>query len=442
MSDQKQAQSKSNVSAAGSPSNGPRGSERRDPRSRGIWQEGEEPFDFNLELNDIERAELGLAGSERASGSIHATTSSPSAGATSRTHSDEVAAEDEQRFTAKTTPPPAPQANGTPAFLLDTAEAVHVPPPPRLMSSRRDSAPAHPTPLSTSNPAASVDWDEVTPRSTSVAAALLSGPAPLGDSPPISSEPNTAETPSTEPTGGRRPSPSAPSTPMAAPAPSGNPPAETFNAARRMDSEPTPNATFSYSFSPSFSIDSAPITTRGTHKLRTEAHGGKRPRTWRRWAAVVLAAFTLPFAGAALITTWLDATRIETTTANASSPALYRAETPDVLDGDPGAQQASAASRPLEEPGKDINPQPSLELQAGVGAPDEVVSVTSLTAADSPMSRSNGTAAKRRTRKPASTANGLTQTTKDGEPSYRVKIPDEQKSIELRDGAHNVPIRE
>jgi hypothetical protein len=440
VSDRKEAQSKSNVSVVGSPNNGTFESGRRDPRSRGIWQEGEEPFDFNLELNDIERAELGLRTSAIA---------------------------DAEKSAAKTTPPPAPQSNRTPAFLVDTSEAIHVPPPPRLGSSLRHSAPPHPTPLSTSNPAASVDWDEVTPRSTSVAAALLSGPEPVGESPPISSEPHTAETPSTEPTGGRRPSPSAPCAPApSAPARSKSaplqsvPPApasaapglgpaapgsslvEAPNAARRMDSEPTPNGTFSYSFSPSFSIDNAPITTRGTHKLRAEAQAARPPRAWRRWGAVVLAAFTLPFAGAALITTWLDATRYETTTANAASPALPRAETRNAPH-ESGTGGAAAGAAPMVGADKPVILEPSQELGVGVGRPGAVVNAAPLEGSDAnPELVTTESAAKRRTRKPVSTGKSLTQTAKSSEPSYRVKIPDEEKSIELRDGAHNVPIRE
>lgn len=440
MSDRKEAQSNSNVSVVGSPNNGTFESGRRDPRSRGIWQEGEEPFDFNLELNDIERAELGLGTS---------------------------ASTDAERSAAKTTPPPAPQSNRTPAFLMDTSESIHVPPPPRLGSSLRHSAPPHPTPLSTSNPAASVEWDEVTPRSTSVAAALLSGPAPVGEPPPISSEPHTAETPSTEPTGGRRPSPSAPSTTSPSksapsksapvqsvppgPAPSGPGPgsassgsslAEASNAARRMDSEPTPNATFSYSFSPSFSIDNAPITTRGTHKLRAQAQAAKQPRTWRRWGAVVLAAFTLPFAGAALITTWLDATRYETTTANAASPALPRAGTRGAAYGS-GTPGAAAGAAPMAGAEKPVILEPSRDLGVASAGPGAIASAAPLDGSDTNLDPpATQSAAKRRTRKPVSTGKGLTQTAKSSEPSYRVKIPDEEKSLELRDGAHNVPIHE
>jgi hypothetical protein len=422
-------------------------------RYQGAWEDPEQPFDFMLELSDVER-------------------------------------------------PPAPKYtratdNAEPLDELGQSNVVTKPPPPlhsesgpRPEVSERPSAPSY---------AHEQDWDEVTPRSTSVAAALLSSPSQI-EAQPVSSEVDpSSNTPSTEPTGGRHaapkpqiaasnhtsgvssvftlpapvpfpltgpdafPMPTAVS-PVVAAAPLAarvnaltSPPFPNSDSAQPANanvvesltpvsrSEPAPS--LGYKFAPSFSIDNAPITTRGTYKREMEARvrDGKKPLS--KWVPTVIAAFVLPFIGASMLTSWLESQRraVGATTeqgfaAHAASPVPSHIDQPPPFPVVQATDPVAAGERgSLAE---------TVTLPRAIGSAAVAGADESATTAAQPSSvHPQGHVKARRALdrvdfKSGDSKAGLTSPAKPTEPSYRVKIPDEQNAPEPRNGAHNVPVNE
>ncbi len=404
-------------------------------RQPGVWEERDEPFEFKLELDDVER---------RASRATPPNTShTPDPGP--------------HQSNTVTKPPGSPMfINTTPPFLPDEGLLVpHVPPPPRLPSSRLHSAPRHATPLSHATPLAvkPEDWDEVTPRSTSVAVALLSSPQQVVECPPISSQPDPSHTPSTEPTGGRRPMP----TPLPAAAEvqlsSGEVLPGDLRATGLNPPEPDQNAKSRYSFSPRFSVDEAPITTRGTHVVHQPSPKSKRSTPLRKWALAVLAAFALPFLGGILVTSLVESNRLHTTTnTNLSQNAFINAA------GAPATAAPAALAVDRREahlgPVPEVRPAPpepvilpqslknvDADDQIATGANPAVPAVNAVERDEQPAVK-RVTPRKRPTLDPVAFDSSLTPSTHGDPTSYRVRIPAEQKALEPRDGSHNVPINE
>ena len=455
-------------------------------RYQGAWDEPEQPFDFLLELSEVERAPAPMA-------------SAPAAG--------EISAGEGQ------------------------SNVITKPPPPLVYSSPRQERPeAH-------GYGEDLDWDEVTPRS-SVAVALLSSPDQV-EAPPVSSEANpvahgpssinpssinpssinpTSNVPSTEPTGGRHQTPkrdqasapvqaqqltgsATPAFPMpglvpfpltepvvlavpgqvnpaapahapvrvvAAPRADGNPAtlevgrveAPSAHPAARSNLESLAPVTRSDSpphvdrvptFAPSFTLDNAPITTRGTYRREMEARVREPKKPWLKWAPAVLAAFALPFIGASLITSWI-ASRNQPSALGPASGVEQRAVAAQAVSPVPPHTDGAArtAPQPGVAAGEQPNPTEVIVLPESLGAARE--------ASDEPPSGDRATTAtavkpnagNQRSRPALDKVDfsktdlrgGLTSASKAGEPSYRVKIPDEQNAPELRDGAHNVPVRE
>lgn len=378
------------------------------------------------------------------------------------------------------------------------------PPPPLVYSSPAASMPELSAPS-----LADQDWDEVTPRSSSVAAALLSSPEQLSEA-PVSSDSNASQTPSTDPTGGRHPAPkpapsSAPPFPFAPPrsskgagpavaapfptsvpfpltgswgsaassgsaaslgnatpsmsaAPLFSPPIVARAAAKPVSPAspavsalppvviaaesappgPDHDARPGYQFSPSFTLDGAPITTRGTYKRGMEARVRAPKPPKYKWPATVAAAFALPFLGAIALTSWIESTRYK------SAPGVPNPELP----------LAGAAAAPhLDAPPAAAVPQVAPDEHLPAPPLNTPVTLTQSLRGAPPNHPVHGAAKAGSVRLPEPTrsrptldrvdfGSGLTSATKTAEPSYRVKIPDEQKSLEPRNGAHNVPVNE
>ncbi len=449
-------------------------------RYQGAWDEPEQPFDFLLELSEVERAPAPMA-------------SAPAAG--------EISAGEGQ------------------------SNVITKPPPPLVYSSPRQERPeAH-------GYGEDLDWDEVAPRS-SVAVALLSSPDQV-EAPPVSSEANpvahgpssinpasinpTSNVPSTEPTGGRHQTPkrdqaSAPvqaqqltgsATPafptpglvpfpltepvvlavpgqvnpaapahapvrvVAAPRADGNPAtlevwpvdAPSAHPAARSNLESLAPVTRSDSpphvdrvptFAPSFTLDSAPITTRGTYRREMEARVREPQKPWLKWAPAVLAAFALPFIGASLITSWI-ASRNQPTVLDAASGPQQRAVAAQPESPVPPHTEGAhlAAPEPPVAAGEQPNPTEVIVLPESLGVAREAEAISGQDRATTATAVKPNAGSQRS--RPAldkvdfsktDLRGGLTSADKAGEPSYRVKIPDEQNAPELRDGAHNVPVRE
>lgn len=192
-----------------------------------------------------------------------------------------------------------------------------------------------------------------------------------------------------------------------------------------------------YKFSPSFTLDSAPITTRGTYKRGMEARVREPKQRKYKWPATVVAAFALPFLGAIALTSWIESTRYKSAAGVPNPDRPLAAAAADI--------NAPAAAPMVQEVAR--GEQQLVQL----GSPP--VTLTQSLRSAPPMHSTHGTtkpgavrlaepSRSRPTLDNVDFAAGLTSATKRAEPSYRVKIPDEQKSLEPRNGAHNVPVNE
>lgn len=378
-------------------------------------------------------------------------------------------------------------------FDARQSNVITKPPPPLVSSSPAASKPERSAPSLPSQ-----DWDEVTPRSTSVAAALLSSPNQLGESAPVSSDSDASPTPSTEPTGGRHPVPkpapaSAPPFPFTAPpppksaasamgaapfptpapfpltgpsasaalsgsaaplfsppivarasrpsvapaAPVRSPLPPEVSTARSAPPGPEPELVPGSKFSPSFTLDSAPITTRGTYKRGMEARVREpKPRKYK-WPATVAAAFALPFLGAIALTSWIESTRFKSAAGVPNPDPPQAVAAPGISP--PVAQPVAEPVAPGEQQLVQLGSPPVTLTQSLRGAPP----THTTHAASKPVSvRLAEPSRSRPTLDNVDFGAGLTSATKTAEPSYRVKIPDQQKSLDPRNGAHNVPVNE